>query len=47
MLTELSSMSFDDQKEFCKENIPKGGCEKCDGEMLTYHTEVTVKNDMS
>ena len=37
-------MSFEDQKDYCKENIPKGGCENCDGEMLTYHTEVKVKS---
>ena len=44
-LTETTmSYSFEDQKDYCKENIPKGGCEKCVGEMLTYHTAVKVKN---
>ena len=42
--TEMwSDMSFEEQKDFCKENIPKGGCDNCVGEMLTYHTEVIVK----
>ena len=42
--TEMwSNFDFDGQKDYCKEIIPKGGCEKCDGEMLTYHTEVKVK----
>ena len=38
-----SDMNFEEQKTYCKENIPKGACEKCDGEMLTYHTLAMVK----
>ena len=41
---QYAFMSFEDQKDYCKENIPKGGCENCDGEMLTYHTEAKVKS---